>query len=193
MGTAETVTIQGTGFVVGTTLTVDGVLLSGGYTIVDEQNISVAWPLVAALGNVDVTVSSANGTDTATVSVISNTTPALQVNSGDEPVPVLFRDEVGTMTMASTPGDLFFLYVSPDCIPTIIPGTLNLDIGNNFTSLIRAAILPIGPRGYVSFNFGPNPGSTVNNATIYMQGFVIDLLGTKPFPASNKQHTIINP
>ena len=188
VGTAETVTIFGAGFVPSTTVTIDGVPMTSNFTIVDSTTITLAWPLVSALGATDVVVSNVNGSDTTSMNVVFNATPALQIDEGDQVVPLSSANGV-SWTVASQPLDVFLLFVAPDNIPSVVPGLFELQIGNNSTTAVRIQNLKINAKGWRRVQV-PFSGITPN-LTVYWQGLVIDPLGTLPLPASNLQETII--
>ena len=190
VGTAETVTIFGAGFVPSTTVTIDGVTMTSNFTIVDSTTITLAWPLVSALGATDVVVSNANGSDTISMNVVFNATPTLQIDEGDQVVPLSSTNGV-TWTVASKPLDVFLLFVSPDNIPSVVPGLYELQLGNNSITAVKIQNLKINAKGWKSVHV---PFSGISrNLTVYWQGLVLDPLGTLPLPlpASNLQETII--
>ncbi len=188
VGTAETVTITGTGFVPSTTVTVDGVPLTSNFTVVDSTTITLAWPLVSALGAIDVVVSNANGSDTTSMNVVFNATPTVQIDGGDQVVPLSSANGV-TWAVASEPLDVFLLFVSPDNIPSVAPGIFELLIGNNSTTIFKLPNLKMNAKGWKRRS---SPFSGIApNTPIYWQGLVFDPIGTMPLPASNLQETIV--
>jgi len=189
VGSSQTITINGSGFTGITTVTVDGTQLFGipsPYTIVSSGQIKFTMPLVSRLGSINVTVADGANSDTAQMTVVANSTPAIEINSGDEPIN-LFSIAGALVTMGSNPGDLYIAAVSPDRIASSLPGIANLSIGNGFSSLITVGYYPIGSTGWTQVNL-PFSGITPLS-TFYWQGAVITPSVTLPVPVSNVQQT----
>jgi hypothetical protein len=137
VGPDQFVTITGTNFTPDVFLSVGGTLLSGipsPYTVVDANTITFDPPLPPALGPQTVVVSNSFGVAQATLNYTVNDPPAMQAGIGVEPVTF-----IGSLTLSisGTPGALFFLALSITKVPSILPGIVELEIGNNFSSLFQ--------------------------------------------------------
>ena len=186
VGSAQILTVTGTHFTPDVAVSVDGVALFGipsPVTYVDANTLTVDPPLPVALGTSTLTVSNGFGSDSEQFTYTANPTPALQVGDGDEPVTFISSVDV---VVGGTPGALFYVGFSLDKIPSVLPGVVSLDIGNNFTSIFQVgAPLVVGPAGHTTFNL---PGGTLPPlTTFFLQGITFEPLPSFPLPNSNLQ------
>jgi hypothetical protein len=192
VGSSQFVTITGTNFTPDVEVAINGVPVFGipaPFTFVNSTTITLDPPLPTALGAATVTVSNAFGASSILLNYEQNPTPALQCGSGNQPV--TFTTFSGLeVTMGTTPGALFFLAYSTSNIPSVLPGLVSLEIGNNFLSLFQLgdAIL-IGPAGWTKVTFPSSP-ALVPFTTFYMEGIAFDPVPVLPIPDSNKQEIL---
>ncbi len=189
VGTAQIVSINGAGFLPATTLTLDGQPVTGfpsPYTVVSPNLITFDPPEPIQLGQVTLSISNINGSDSTQVNRVANATPALQAGTGDEPVS-FFSFAGIDLTVGYTPGSVFLIAISFDCIPSVLPGLVSLEIGNGFTSLFPVGPQTvIGPDGWEMFNLPSAPGLPPGT-TFFIEGIALDPVPVFPIPDSNKQ------
>jgi hypothetical protein len=161
VGTSQFVTISGTNFTPDITVSVNGIPVFGipsPYTYVNSTTITLDPPLPTALGTAN-----RDGGRTASARAprsspsSQNPTPALQAGSGNEPVS--FTTFSGLeLTFGGTPNATHFIGFSVFNLPSVLPGVVSLEIGNNFTNLFQlgGGIL-IGPAGWTKVTFPSSP------------------------------------
>jgi hypothetical protein len=192
VGTSQFVTISGTNFTPDITLSVNGVPVFGipsPYTIVNSTTITLDPPLPTALGTVNVKVENAFGSSTSQITYQQNPTPALQAGSGNEPV--TFTSFSGLeLTFGGTPNATHFIGFSVFNLPSVLPGVVNLEIGNNFTNLFQlgGGIL-IGPAGWSKVTFPSSP-ALVPVTTFFLECISFEPVPVLPLPDSNKQQIL---
>ncbi|MEM7308387.1 MAG: matrixin family metalloprotease [Planctomycetota bacterium] len=186
VGSAQNVTITGTGFTPATTIEVNGTPLFGlpsPYTVVNGTTITFDAPVAPALGTATVTVRDGADSDSATLTYTANSPPALQAGNGDAPVSAFSFGGLD-LTLAGEPGELHVLLASTSNAPTAVPGFFDLGIGNGWTSLFHLGTLAIGPSGTTSLNIALQlPPLT----TFYLETLAVDPAVTLPLPDSNTQ------
>jgi hypothetical protein len=187
-GTAQTVSIIGSGFTPATAVEVDGVPVFGipsPYTWVSSTLMTLDMPQVDHLGPTSVKVVAGTSSDTATVDVVAPAAPKIQAGTGDEPVTV-FSFSGLDITLCSQPGDIVLLYWSPSGAPSSWPGVVELEIGNGFNSLYYtgAFTMPAKAWGAIHVNLGAVPPAT----TFFLEGVAIRAYGMAfPLDSSNRQ------
>ncbi|MCZ6597337.1 MAG: IPT/TIG domain-containing protein, partial [Planctomycetota bacterium] len=173
-GTAQTVTINGSGFLSSASISVDGALLTGipsPYTVVDSSTITFDMPQINHLGTTPIDVTVAGQTASGAIDVVAPSTPKLQVNSGNEPV-VLLTFQGVDITMSSEPNDIYYLFYSTSNLPSSLPGIVDMDIGAGGTSLFQVGIFTIDPtQAWTAVHF-PLSGAAIG-LTVYVQGVTI--------------------
>ena len=183
-----TVTITGSGFLGTTDVQVDGQSLSSfppEYLVVSDSQIDITvWPLVSLLGAVDITVVTPGGSATGQITVTPNSPPALELVGS---VPAFLFNATGIdLAVGAGPGDLAWVFFSGSNLPSVLPGILNLGVGNNFSSLFLITVVSIGPAGHTSLALpvsGVPPG-----LTIHFQAAVLDVSsGALPLLSTNVQ------
>lgn len=187
VGLEENMTLVGSGLTGTEEIVVDGKPLSElphhTFTVVDDGAITFAMPLTSKLGPVDVTVESPRGSATVTLMIRPAVPPALEVGHGFQPEP-LGPDAPVRLTMGGVPGRLMFYLGSLSDTPSILPGTVGLDIGGGFTSLVLIGQKLVKPEGWVRDSFvvrGLPPG-----LELHFQAAEYDVvLGTLPTPTTN--------
>ena len=166
-GTAETVTISGTGFNNTIELSLDLVPLSTSiYTVVDDETITIDMPKVQVGPH---TFSMTRGSDFAflPVTVAAATGPILQAGNGNTANPVGSSVDI---TVAGPIGELEYVCWSLSNLPSVFLPFAQLEIGNNFSdfNLLNTYVIP--PEGCITETFPLNPGFAV----IYTQALTLD-------------------
>jgi len=156
------------------------------FTYVNSTTITMDPPLPLALGSASVQVSNPFGSSSSQITYVANPTPALQAGSGNEPV--TFTSFGGLdVTMGGTPGALHFLGVSTSPLPSVLPGVVSLEIGNNFTNLFQVgAATAIGAAGWTKFHL-PAVSTLVPLTVFYFEAISFEPVPVLPLPDSNKQ------
>ncbi|HEX6883590.1 MAG TPA: matrixin family metalloprotease [Planctomycetota bacterium] len=186
-GTAETISITGTGLDLATQVLVDGSPVDPArFTIVGPTSITLDMPQVNSLGAHSIGVTDGSNTSTFPVSVVAVTGIVLQAGTGD-PGNVVDRDDGLTFHFAGTPGKTYRLVASLSGVPSVAPGVINLSLGNNFQQIFNAGNYLIPAAGWLSVTFpsgnliDPGPGGR----TFYNQ--MIDLAPPSPYETGNLQ------
>ncbi len=158
---------------------IDGLTLGPeDFSILYDHQMSFRVPLLSRLGDVDFTVTSGFGTgEPATVTVEPPPTPRLGVDYESEPW--VSRQAGLPLTVGASPGDLVLLCYSPDPLPSSLPGIVDLEIGNGFTSLDLFWTFVLGDKAWEAQTF-PLTGVGLFT-TWYLQGGVL-LSSTGTFP-----------
>jgi hypothetical protein len=191
-GTAQTVSIQGTGFTPTTLIEVDGTLVSGipsPTTFVSATLMTMDMPQVAMLGPATVKVIQAGLSDTATINVVAPALPKLQVGNGDEPV-TAFSFGGMDVAMSSQVGDLFLMFWSPSGVPSVLPGIVAFEMGNNFAAIWEGGTHAIPAEAWKTIHvpLGGVPPLT----TLFLEGVVIRAGGLAlPVDTSNRQECLV--
>ncbi|MBK9387499.1 MAG: S8 family serine peptidase [Planctomycetes bacterium] len=125
-----------------------------------------------------------------TVTLTAPTTPALSTST--------FPRASGTQSFVVHRGNLSasavcYLALSPSNAPSVLPGLVNLGIGNSLTALlILDAPFPISSPTRVT-TLGPYPlPAEIAGYSLYYQGIVLDLAnpGTVPIPVTNVMRSL---
>jgi hypothetical protein len=192
-GTAQSVSIHGTGFTPTTSVKVDGVTLSGllsPFTVVSSSLITFDMPQVDNLGTVNVEVSHAGGSDTHALTVVAPVVPALQAGNGNQPV-TSFTSLGLDVWMSSLPNDVFVLVWSPSGAPSSLPGVLDLELGNAFTAVFAGTtqtISAVQAWNKIHVSLVGLPAFT----TFYLEGIVLRATGVVyPLPTSLRQECLV--
>jgi len=183
------VTIQGASLSAISSITVDGIALSGfplQWNVVDDTELQMTVPVLenlTELGSVDLVLTNALGSTTVPVEIVAPSSPVLRLGEGNDPEGMnSFTPHV--LRMGGEPGNVVFLWVSGSDLPTPVPGLFDLDIGNFATNLFYMGSFVIEPKGWATaqYQFSGLPFLT----TIYWQGIEYDVLTpTFPVPETN--------
>lgn len=188
------VTLNGSSFLGTTSMTVDGVALStfpADFTVVNDNVITFTMPVVSKLGIVAISLTNASGTGNSIINVIANPTPTVELANSN---PSFLIQALGIeITVAGNPGDIAFLAISPQLIPTALPGLVDvpLAIGNNLASLIILGAPVIGPAGHTTLNIalaGLAPGTALHVQSAHA---FLSTSFALPTTASNTQSGIV--
>jgi hypothetical protein len=184
-GTAETITVLGAGFSLATEILIDGNPIAGTYTVLSETQITFDWFPLSSLGAHTLEVVDGLDSDSITIDVVANTTPTLQVGTGDPGNVVSF---FAVCMLAGPVGSIQYFVASPSSIPSVLPGMIELDMGNVFQELYEIGVYVIPATG--SKNVLVSLG-TLSDITLYWQTLNIDLpIATGwPMEDSNLQST----
>ena len=189
-GTAQTVTLTGTGFGPGVGLSVNGIALDGlvpkPYTFVSPTEIKLDMPQVMNLGTVvfEITWGEHSTSNTAEVVAVP---PTLQMAAGD-PGSIVFQFQGVDAILAGTPGSTHVLAASIFKTPSDLPGLVHLDLGAAFSFVVNAGTFPIDPvQGWTETHI-PLANIPIGT-TIYAQS--VELTPTLPFEESNLQEFFV--
>lgn len=184
----QTVTLTGQDLDQVTGIQVDGIALTPGsdYQIVNPSTITFEMPLVSQLGLVDIEITTPSKTIIPRIEVLENIPPTLNIE------PLSITQATGfDIQLGAGVADFAYVNVSPDLIPTVIPGLFSLDIGNNLTTLFTPWKTLVGGGGSKARHFGPFSG--LIGVTVHWQAFVADFdtVYAAPFASSNVLTTTI--
>ena len=183
------VSLTGSGFSNATKVTVDGQHEISGFGelfIFGDDNLQFFMPIVDHLGAVPVTVTNSVGTSPSfNMTVAAVTSPVLWTHG-----PVVFTQQDLTWAAASNPGDLHFQWIAWSDQPTIVPGLLNLDIGNFGTALMLWSIAPTNAAGVTTQTF-TIPGDPAILGTYWWQAAILTPAVDLPAPVTNTSMSAI--
>ncbi len=180
-GTDETILITGTGFDLGTQITLDGSPIATNFSLVNQFTLSFDMP-DTNLGPHTIGVTNGVNSDSSPVTVVPNSTPALQCGTGDDGNPVFAAGF--PVTFGGNPGEIHLLVGSTSAIPSVLPGKINLSLGNVFTQTTNLGANLIGVDGVTTImaSVVGLPGTT-----LYFQSLRIPLPFQFPLPESNRE------
>jgi hypothetical protein len=169
-----TLTLTGTGFNGVTQVTINGVPLLDfppEFTVVDDNTLTMIFPIQPTAGNKIIQVTDADGSDTINVNVVANTTPALELVNSD---PVFILTAVGAKVyVAAAANDFVFLVGSWSPVPSVLPGVISLGLGNNFTEYILLPTQQVGLlSGYAEYTI-PLSTNLPTGFKIYFQAGIL--------------------
>lgn len=184
-----TITLTGTGFTGTTEVTVNGEVLAvlpPAWNVVDDTTMTVNVPIQNQLGAVPITVTNALGTGTTSLTIAATIPPALELANSD---PGFLLTAVGAQIhVGSLPNDVVFLQASGSNLPSVLPGIVSLDIGNNFTELIDLGVYTVNPVTAHAFIDLPLPNDIPTGTQFFVQaGVLSSLLPTLPVDSTNVQ------
>ncbi|MBM3976812.1 MAG: hypothetical protein FJ299_07460 [Planctomycetes bacterium] len=175
-------TLTGSALLATSSVLVGGVPLPpANYSVVSDTTITIALPMLDVLGLVEVIVVTPGGADTASFTVLANDPPGIELETGGTGFLTTFGG--ATLTIGAPVGNWAFVAVSPENLPTVVPGLFALDIGNNFTSLLYKGAVIVPAKGWDQKFYsltGVTPG-----LTLHFQVLSVDPLLGLPGDASN--------
>lgn len=186
VGSAETITLSGTGFQASSSILIDGVAAAGTFSYVSPTTMKLQWEPVNALGAHTVTVMNTDGQSSSkTVTVVGNAAPTLQIGNGE---PLNTFAGFSDLVVGGQPGDISYVVASTSGFPSVLAGKINLQLGNNFTSIFPIGTYVVGANGTVTdslFSGG------INFVVLYWQGLDIKLpiAANYPLASTNLQTT----
>jgi hypothetical protein len=183
------ITLTGTGFTGTTQVSIDGEvlpILPPTWNVIDDTTMTINVPIQDKLGAVPIAVTNALGTGTANLSIAANLVPALELVNSD---PGFLLTAAGAQIyVGSLPGDVVFLQASGSNAPSVLPGIVSLDIGNNFSDLVDLGVTTVNPATGYSFVDLPLPGDIPTGTQFFVQAGVLSaLLPVLPVSTTNVQ------
>ncbi len=141
-----TLTLTGSGFLGVDSVTLDGQALTqvpAEFAVIDDTTLLVLPSEALALGPHNITVADDFGNDSASFDVVYNAVPTADLSGAEG---LLFTNgDTAIVRVGAQPNDTAYVFASFSGQPSILPGLVSLDIGNNFANLIELAILPVDP------------------------------------------------
>ncbi|MFT7464830.1 MAG: choice-of-anchor B domain-containing protein [Pseudohongiellaceae bacterium] len=166
----QRIILTGSGFQGTTSVSVGGTVLSAAdYIVKGDQVIHFRMPLVSAAGFNDITVSGPGGASPVAQIEVQLPSGGPVLDTGDVQQPI---GDTLLVAIGSQPGDLIFPAVSFTQSPSVVPGKVAFDIGNNFSDLFLLPSLVANGAGVTGFTTViPAAGLGV---TVYWQAAVVD-------------------
>lgn len=182
-------TLTGSGFNGTTSVSVDGVPLLDfppQFTVVSDSELRVQIFPQQSLGPIEILVTDSQGSDSASVQILPNSSPTLDLGQSD---PGFLVQLVGLeMWVGSSPGDLVFFLASPSNQPTLLPGLVDLDMGAGATQLFLLSSGTVSATSGYAYYKQPLSGNMPLGLKLYVQAAVFELAsGTFPLTATNLQ------
>ena len=172
-GTQE-ITLTGTGFQGTTSVKVNGQelgFLPPQFFIDSDTQLRLLVGPQSTLGQIEIEVTDDLGSDTANLTIAVNVPPALDLENSD---PSFILSALGLKSrVGSVPGDIVFLQGSTSNLPSVLPGLVSLDLGNNFTQLVDLGSLLVVPANGVLEVQTPLP-SGLTGLAVYVQAAVVN-------------------
>jgi hypothetical protein len=186
-GTDQTITISGTGLDLTTSLLIDLAPIDPTrYTILNSNTILLDMPQAASLGVHNLGATDNSATSEFPVTIVTPALPKLEVGTGDVGN-VVDRDNGLSMILSGTVGSTHRVLASLSNVPSVLPGKISLDLGNNFNNIFVGGDFTIPAAGWIQLNFTTaqlvDPGPA--GKTFYCQTF--DLTPPVPYDVSNLQ------
>jgi len=189
--TQQEVTLTGKRFSNVNQVTVDGVPLAPGQFTVDSYTqLRFTMPTVSSTGMVSVSVEDDCGPSVASlIQVMPPAEAQLGVEFPVQNLPIVSTAIGMPVVVAADPGDLAFVLWSPENLPTVLPGYLNLEIGNNFNSLYELWTVQIPAKAWERMVF---PVSALPlGSTLYLQAAVLNGPGNFPLESSQAVTAVV--
>ncbi|MBI1379834.1 MAG: hypothetical protein GC161_01955 [Planctomycetaceae bacterium] len=161
--TPTTVTLVGCGLGSATTAFLGGTQVD--FLPLSADGLQLNLGPLSALGTLSIQVFTPFGSAVASLDVVAPSPPLL-VLAND----VLSVQQGLLMSVGAEPGSVAFVGVSPDLLPTNLPGLVELAIGAGGTSLVVLPALPIPAKGWQALA-APIPPALVGT-TFHFQGAV---------------------
>ncbi|QDU84446.1 Extracellular basic protease precursor [Planctomycetes bacterium Pla163] len=183
------VTITGSGFNGLTEVRLDGVVLTSfppQYSVVSDTEMTVSIGARDTLGNALIELEDAGGTVSTSVIIRSNTSLVVDLEASD---PSFIIQATGVRAFVGAPLTHYcWLTASLSNAPSILPGFVDLQLGNNFFDLYVLWEGSVNPaKGYRRFNSGGLGGYAIGTK-IYLQAASVDFAAPAfPLFTSNLQ------
>ncbi|QDU86004.1 Protease 1 precursor [Planctomycetes bacterium Pla163] len=162
------ITLSGSGFAGTTGIEVDGTpLVSFAYSVVNDTTITLSYEHVSSLGPIDIEVFDAAGSDTTSILMVPNTSLELELVGSD---PSFIIQATGVRAYVGAPLTHYcWLTLSLSNTASVLPGLVNLGLGNNFFELYVLWEGGVNPaKGYRFFNSGALSGYPIGTK-LYLQ------------------------
>jgi len=182
------VTLVGSGFTGTSSVVVDGIPLltfPAQFSVQDDSTLVLSMPLVSKLGPVAIDVTAPGGSVTTSIDVVANATPTVDMLFSDPGF--LFQGVGLQLTIGSHPGDILFVEASSALLPSVLPGIVDLAIGNNFTSLFLLASPTIPAEGYKALNIPMSGLASGTKIHVQAAGLILANFYSLPATVSNVQ------
>lgn len=182
-------TLTGSDFTGVTDVKINGLslgVLPPEYQVINDTTMTVQVGPQPTLGSQSIEVTNATGSTTSSFAVAATVPPALDLtNSAPGFLVTAIPAEI---FVGSLPNDLVFLQASGSNLPSILPGIVSLDIGNNFLDLIDLGIWTVDQiSGYVRVEVAL-PNDLPTGTTFYVQaGVLSSFFPTLPVDVTNVQ------
>jgi Trypsin-like peptidase domain len=183
------ITLTGNNFNGVTAVSINGVPLLDlppQFTVVSNTTLTLQFPVQPTLGIKIIQVTGPSGTDTINVSVVPNTSPVLDLANSD---PGFLITAFGAqVNVASAVNDSVILVGSWSPLPSIFPGIVSLNLGNNFTEYVQFPTQQISLlSGLTSYTI-PLSNNLPTGFKIYVQAVILPAVNpTFPLPVTNLQ------
>lgn len=168
------ITLTGSGFLDTTSVTVNGEelgFLPPEFFIDSDSQLRLLVGPQDSLGQVDIVVTDDLGSDSVSLTIAVNVPPALDLENSD---PSFILSALGLVSrVGSIPGDIVFLQGSTSNEPSILPGFVRFDLGNNFLDIVDlGSLLIVPPSGVLEVQTPLPPGLT--GLAVYVQAAVVN-------------------
>ena len=178
--------LSGSGFTAATTIAIDGTpLAAASYLWQGASTLQLDMPLLD-IGTHMLTASEGASTQTISFNVATPSEPIFQVGTGDLGQ-AIFSFVPTPFTYVGGSGDMQLCLFSLSNLPSILPGLVTLEIGNNFMELANCAMITIPSTGHFTVNESLN----LQPLTAYF-GQTVSLNSGFPVPVSNLQSGVFN-
>jgi len=185
-GTRPDQTLSGSGFTSGAQVSVDGTLLpAADLCFQGSASLQLNLPLLD-IGTHSLTVTDGANSQTISFDVVAPPAPLFQVGVGDIDQPI-FSFVPTPFTYVGAPGDMQMCLVSNALAPSVLPGLVSLEIGNNFSDLRHCLIMTVPAVGHVT----RTDMLSLLPLTAYY-GQTISVNSGFPVPVSNLQGGVFN-
>jgi hypothetical protein len=155
------------------------------YTKISNTQITIDWFPQLELGSQEVEVANANGTATLFTLVFGNGASILDLAPSD---PGIYIQSVGMdLYLAGPTTNLLYLLASTSDLPSVLPGIVSFDLGNNFTNFVDFSWRSIDPvSGWTKLHF---QNTTLSPGTrVHFQAFIFPTTAPAfPFAVTNRQ------
>lgn len=191
-GSTPVLTAIGTGFGPSTEVQVDGALVDPQQiTVTGPTRLQVELPQLLTLGEHVVSVSPGGGPVPGfdVFDVVAPAVPVLQVGNGQPPslANIVFSNQGLAVTAAGPVGQTHYVLFSDSPSPSVVPGLVQLEIGNAFASLDLVTVLVIPAAGWAATTVAV----PAVNALWHFQSVTLDV--GRPIPVSNRQSVLVIP
>jgi len=184
-GTAATVAVLGAELAPDVEVRIDGVALPAPALWEGKERVRFDMPELASLGSHVISVHTALGSASATVTVVPPAEPRLQIGTGD--AGALISSTLAPVVHGGEPGALHLLLGSTSTAPSVLPGRLELALGNAFAELVLVGPVWIGPGGLARGDLAIRPSQAINFRPLRFQSVRIPFPLRFPLPVGNAQ------
>ena len=177
----QVLTVTGNGFETVSAVRFDGAPVQ--YTLTGEHDLTFPLPSTISIGSSTVEVETLFGMGSTTVDIVANDPPIL-INQ----TPLVVVGQLAHFTVGAEPGAIAFVAASSSQIPSVLPGVIAADIGNNFLDITLVGAPVIGASGKADVFV--QTGGLPSLAVLYFQVAVLDSVGTLPLTMTEVEQLI---